>query len=149
MQAEEVQNFFDSSKGHRSQWRREFLLLLWIKLGSNYCHGAEGVQLAQQTRGILVLCRSRKVWYYFLGEIESHLGNNVIGSWKILIFLCALIFNLSANMEKIPCATSPHLKSKFSESGHLFLAAHTNCFCLLYSFCFAMQNSYHFHSHPP
>lgn len=95
VQADEVQHFFDSPKGHRSQWGREFLLLLWIKLGSNYCHGAEGVQLVQKTRGIRVLCRSRKVWYYFLGEIRSHLGNNVIGRWKIFKFLCALPFKLS------------------------------------------------------
>lgn len=88
--------FSDSPKGHKSQWGREFLLVLWIKLGSNYCHGAEGVQLVQKSGGIRVLCRWRKVLKCYLGEIQSYLGNNVIGSWKIFMFLCALIFKLSS-----------------------------------------------------
>lgn len=94
-QAKEGQGFFDSPKGHRWQRGWEFLLLLWIQLGSNYCRGAEGVQPVQKTRGICVLCRSRRVWCGFLGDIQSHLGNNVTGRWKIFTFLCALPFKLS------------------------------------------------------
>lgn len=32
---------------------REFLLVLWIKPGGNYCHGAGGVELVQESGGTL------------------------------------------------------------------------------------------------
>lgn len=56
---------------------------------------------------------------------------------------------LSSLLCKIPRTTSLHLESKSPESNHLFLAAHTNCFCLLHCFCFAMRSTCHFHSCPP